>query len=115
MRVIDSSEVLAEPVREAGAHGTTVRWLISRPEGAPTFAMRLFELAPGGSTPLHDHPWEHEVYILEGEAEVMSEAGPRPISEGDAVLVVPGERHQFRNLGEEPAKFLCMIPLPDED
>jgi quercetin dioxygenase-like cupin family protein len=115
MRVIASSQVPAEPVKEGGARGASVRWLIARPEGAPTFAMRLFELAPGGSTPLHEHDWEHEVYILEGEAEVMSDAGPRPVSEGDAVLVMPGERHQFRNLDDEPAKFLCMIPLPDED
>ncbi|MBN1458335.1 MAG: cupin domain-containing protein [Armatimonadetes bacterium] len=73
--------------------------------------MRLFEVAPGGNTPFHDHAWEHEVYVLKGEAEVVSEAGARPISEGDAVLVEPGEKHQFRNVGDDTVKFLCMIPL----
>lgn len=114
MKVIPSRDVPAQPVEDDAARNTTVRWLISRPEGAPNFAMRLFELGPGGSTPLHDHPWEHEVYVIEGEAEIVSEAGPLPVVSGDAVLVLPGERHQFRNTGESSARFLCMIPLPDE-
>ncbi len=76
--------------------------------------MRLFELGPGGRTPLHEHGWEHEVYMLEGEAEVVSERGPRPLAAGDAVLVLGGEKHQFRTVGEGRARFLCMIPLPDE-
>jgi len=114
MRVVRSEEVPAQQVEAEGAQGTTVRWLISGPEGAPTFAMRVFEVAPGGNTPLHEHGWEHEVYILDGEAEVVSEAGEQPVSAGDAVLILPGEKHQFRNRGEAAARFLCMIPLPDE-
>ena len=114
MRIVRSDEVAPQPVEEAGAQGTTVRWLISGPEGAPTFAMRVFEVAPGGNTPLHDHEWEHEVYILEGEAEVVSEAGAQSVSAGDAVLILPGERHQFRNRAGAAARFLCMIPLPEQ-
>jgi len=114
MKVIHSSEVPAQPVEEEGARNTTVRWLLSRPQGAPTFAMRLFELGPGGATPLHEHPWEHEVFILEGRAEVVQGSGPTPVSRGDAILVLPGERHQFRNTGDTPARMLCMIPLPEE-
>jgi quercetin dioxygenase-like cupin family protein len=114
MRVVHASEVEAKPVTEPGASRATVRWLLARPEGAPTFAMRLFELAPGGSTPLHEHPWEHEVFVLQGAAEVVTAAEARPIKPTDAVLVLPGERHQFRNAGEGPARFLCMIPLPKD-
>lgn len=111
MKITVSGEVEPQLVEEEGARGTTVRWLLARPQGAPNFAMRLFEVAPGGNTPFHDHAWEHEVYVLKGEAEVVSEAGARPISEGDAVLVEPGEKHQFRNVGDDTVKFLCMIPL----
>jgi len=114
MKVIHSGEVPAQPVDEEGAQGATVRWLIAAREGAPNFAMRLFELAEGGNTPYHDHGWEHEVYVVDGEAEVVSEAGAQSLSAGDAVLVAPGERHQFRNRGAGAARFLCMIPLPDE-
>ena len=114
MRVVHSSQVEAQPVTEAGARGTTVRWLLSRPEGAPNFALRLFELGPGGCTPLHEHSWEHEVFLLEGRVEVAGEPGPAEVSVGDAVLIPPGERHQFRNLGEGPAHLLCIIPLPEK-
>ncbi|MFB3882327.1 MAG: cupin domain-containing protein [Armatimonadota bacterium] len=111
MRVVHSREVAAQPVQEEGARNATVRWLLSRPEGAPNFAMRLFELQPGGSTPLHSHAWEHEVFVLEGAAEVVTSAGPAALAAGDAVLVLPDEQHQFRNTGSSPARFLCMIPL----
>ncbi len=115
MKVVRSSEVAPQAVGEEGAKGATVRWLISRREGAPHFAMRVFEVEPGGSTPLHQHAWEHEVYILEGRAEVVADAGPTAVSQGDAVLVLPEERHQFRNTGDSTARFICMIPLPPED
>ena len=90
MKVVRSEEVPAQQVEAEGAQGTTVRWLISGPEGAPTFAMRVFEVGPGGNTPFHEHEWEHEVYILEGEAEVVSGAGAQALSAGDAVLILPG-------------------------
>ncbi len=115
MKVVRSGHVAAQVVEDEGAKGTTVRWLIGRPDGAPNFAMRVFEVEPGGSTPLHQHAWEHEVYILEGTAEVVTEEGPAAVSPGDAVLVLPEERHQFRNTGDSTAKFLCMVPLPPED
>jgi quercetin dioxygenase-like cupin family protein len=112
MKLVHTSEVDASEVTEQGASDVTVRWLLSRPEGAPNFAMRLFELAPGGRTPLHEHAWEHEVYILEGQAEVITKSGSVAASSGDAVLVLPNETHQFRNAGAGVVKFLCMIPLP---
>jgi len=115
MKVVHSAEVAAQPVTDEGARGATVRWLLSCPEGAPNFAMRLFELAPGGRTPLHRHPWEHEVYILQGTAEAVSESGPVEVTAGDAILVLPDERHQLRNAGDGAARFLCLIPLPEED
>ena len=113
MKVVHSADVSPQPVTEEGARGATVRWLLSRPEGAPNFAMRLFELAPAGCTPLHDHSWEHEVFLLEGRAELVQPSGPTQLAAGDAVLVLPGERHQFRNTADRPARFLCLIPLPD--
>ncbi len=113
MRLVHSAEVPAQSVAEEGARSTTVRWLISRQDGAPSFAMRLFELAPGGCTPRHEHPWEHEVFVLDGPLEIVQEAGETELTAGDAVLVLPGERHQFRSRGEAPARMLCIIPLRD--
>ena len=111
MKLRAEAETKEEKV-EAGAEQTTVRWLIGEPEGAPNFALRLFELAPGGYTPLHRHTWEHEVYILEGKAEIAFPSGPVAAKTGDAILIEPEEEHQFRNPDlKESLRFLCIIPL----
>jgi quercetin dioxygenase-like cupin family protein len=110
MHIVSSAQVAAEEVVEEGAHLTTIRWLISDKEGAPNFAMRLFELEPGGYTPFHNHSWEHEVFILDGTGEITTATGPRAVKQGDAILVLPDEKHQFRNTGSQPLRFICLIP-----
>jgi len=72
--------------------------------------MRLFELEPGGMTPLHHHPWEHEVFILEGVCRLIIGGDERPIGAGYAVYIPPNIRHSFINAGEGVLKFLCLIP-----
>lgn len=93
-----------------GASGCSVRQLVNETDGAPTFAMRQFEVAVGGFTPRHSHPYEHEVFVLEGQGEVFEGDQPHPLKSGDVVFVAPDEVHQFRNTGEQPLKFLCLIP-----
>ncbi|RMF41038.1 MAG: cupin domain-containing protein [Planctomycetota bacterium] len=110
MKVQSSEDVARLPVEMEGAVGCSVRWLVSREDGAPNFAMRQFEIEPGGYTPHHHHPYEHEVYVLEGAGEVLDGETPRPISAGDVILVQPDDVHQFRNTGDKPMKFLCLIP-----
>lgn len=111
MQVISKDSMLPRPVAEEGAKGVLIQVLINEEQGAPTFAMRHFTVEPGGHTPFHSHDWEHEVYILEGEGEVVGEQGSIPFREGCAVFVRAGEVHQFRNTGAGPMRFLCMIPL----
>ena len=106
-----ADEVKIDAIEEKGASGVSIRWLIAQPEGASNFAMRLFDLAPGGYTQLHEHPWEHVVYILDGNAEVESAQGAQTVAHGDSLLLMPDERHQFRNRGNDVLRFLCMIPL----
>jgi quercetin dioxygenase-like cupin family protein len=113
MKVIHSHEVPADVV-EQGAEGTTIRWLIAKDDGAPNFAMRLFEVAPDGCTPRHQHDWEHEVFILSGEGVVRTADGDVALKGGSAVLVAPSDDHQFRNTGAEPLRMLCMIPHVDQ-
>jgi quercetin dioxygenase-like cupin family protein len=93
-----------------GATGCHVRWLIGAVDDAPNFAMRQFEVAPGGYTPRHTHPYEHEVFVLEGQGVVCQDDTEHPLQAGDVVYVVPNEVHQFRNTGSEPLKFLCLVP-----
>ena len=112
MRLVHYTEVPAEEA-DGEAKGVKVRWLISKETGAPNFAMRLFEVEPGGYTPHHTHPWEHEIYILSGRGLAVGEEGEKPIKPGDVIYIPPGERHQLRNNGDKPLRFLCLIPIVD--
>jgi quercetin dioxygenase-like cupin family protein len=109
LKILNCKNVKAEESDE-GASKLKVRWLITKDLGAPNFAMRLFEIEPGGYSPLHSHPWEHEVFILEGEGVVVGEDGEKKVGAGDAILVLPNERHQFKNDGKKTLKFLCLVP-----
>lgn len=94
--------------------GVTKRVLIGPKEEAPTFAVRLFTVAPGGHTPAHTHPYEHGVIVLRGQGEVLGEGGSTPIGPGMVVFVRPGEFHGFKNTGAEPLEFLCVVPAAVE-
>lgn len=110
MKVNHYEDVASQPVEMEGASGCQVRWLVGEADGAPTFAMRQFEVAAGGHTPKHSHPYEHEVFVLEGSGLVLEGEVEHPLKTGDVIFVKPDEIHQFRNTGERPMKFLCMVP-----
>jgi quercetin dioxygenase-like cupin family protein len=93
-----------------GVKGALKQVPLGEADGVPNFSVRVFTLEPNGHTPHHSHESEHLNYVLQGEGEIMSDEGPRKIRAGDYVLVKPQERHQYRNTGFEPLKFLCMVP-----
>jgi quercetin dioxygenase-like cupin family protein len=93
-----------------GVEGALKQVPLGEADGVPNFSVRVFTLEPNGHTPHHSHESEHLNYVLQGDGEIMSDEGPRKIRTGDYVLVQPRERHQYRNTGSEPLKFLCMVP-----
>lgn len=110
MKLINSSDVVKAPVQMEGAKDVQIQWLLGKDDDVPTFAMRLFELQPGGHTPLHTHPHEHEVFVLEGTGIVRDNGQERPIGPEDAILVPGGCEHNFENTGDGVFRFLCLIP-----
>lgn len=111
MKVFPYHTQPAQPVQIEGAAGCQMRWLIGPEEGANRFMMRLFELEPGGYTPHHQHPYEHEVFVLEGTGQVLDDQHQaHPLQPGTVVFVPSNEMHQFQNTGSEPLRFLCLIP-----
>jgi len=99
-----------QAVTDEGAQGAFIRWIIDTRHGAPTYRLRVIELEPGGHTPYHEHWFEHENFVLSGEGEVQIGDEVYPIRAGDVVFVPPRVRHQYRNTGREPLRFLCGIP-----
>jgi len=109
MKIFHYQDVEAKEAEE-NASKLRVRWLITKETGAENFAMRLFEMETGGYSPFHSHPWEHEVFILEGEGLVVGEGKEREFRAGDVIFIPPNEKHQLKNNGKKTVKFLCLIP-----
>jgi len=104
------TEVKASLVPPDAARKTYIRWLISKKDGAPTFSMRLFEVEVGGSISAHHHPWEHEIYILDGEGKIRIGSKWYVIRDGTFIYVPPNVEHEYINTGNKVLKFVCVIP-----
>ena len=110
MKIEKSSNVSKCSVEIEGAKDVEVRWLISKDDGAENFAMRMFELQPGGHTPLHTHQHEHEVFVLEGQGTFIYESQGHPLGPEYVIFVPAGSEHQFKNTGDSIMRMLCLIP-----
>ena len=82
MKIASVKEIPSEKVEMDGAKDCQVKLAVTARDGAPNFAMRVFEVAPGGHTPLHHHPYEHEIYVMEGQGTVWREGREVPIKPG---------------------------------
>ena len=85
-----------------------IRWLNN--DGSKKFAVRYIEIEPSGYSPHHSHPWEHEIFVLEGSGTAVGEKGMQSISVGDLISIPGEEIHQIKNTGKSALKILCMIP-----
>ena len=110
MKIANVREIPAEKVQMDGAKDCTVQLAVTPRNGAPNFAMRIFEVAPGGHTPLHHHPYEHEIYVMEGQGTVWRDGKEASIKPGDVLYIPADEQHQFKNAADKPFKFMCLIP-----
>lgn len=100
------SQVPLEPAQD----GIGIRWLVSARDGAPNFAMRVIEIEPGITFAPHAHPWEHEIFVLEGEGVLLGLGEEQALAPDHVVYVPPDEMHGYRNTGEKTLKFICVIP-----
>ncbi len=100
----------------AGSQKTTVRWLVGKRTGAKTYAMRLFDIKPGGIIPLHEHAEEHEIFVLQGQAKIIGGNDGDIAKKDDVVFVPSNQPHGYDNTeGTESFRFICVIPLLDNE
>jgi len=110
MKIEKSQNISKSPVDVEGAKDVEIRWLISKDDGAENFAMRMFELQPGGHTPLHTHPQEHEVFVIQGQGAFVYEGAEYPFGSEYVIFVPPNKEHRFKNRGNSILRLLCLIP-----
>jgi quercetin dioxygenase-like cupin family protein len=110
-KVVHYTEVPAQVFGDT-APGASIRWLIDDDhDGAPVYALRMIEIEPGGNSPHHSHPYEHENFIVQGKGRLRIVDTWYDLREGDVAFVPAGISHQYVNAGEIPLKFLCGIPV----
>lgn len=113
MFIRHTDDIPSQVMDMPGAKSVSMKLLVGREDGAPTFSMRQFTVAPNGNTPLHKHNYEHEVYVLQGSGQFVSGVDGntiRPIKAGNVVFVPANQMHQFRNVSTQDLKFICLIP-----
>lgn len=103
-------DVQMDPVQMEGVEGASMAVMVGRGDGAPHFALRSFRVEPGGHTPRHSHDYEHEVYIVSGSGTILLGDETKQIRAGDVIYVKADLEHQFQS-GDEPLRFLCMVPV----
>ncbi|MFW9834744.1 MAG: cupin domain-containing protein [Candidatus Thorarchaeota archaeon] len=112
MYVVNFKEREETPVEMAESKDVYMRWLVGRRTGAKTYAMRHFEIKPGGIIPLHSHAEEHEIFVLEGEAKLIGREETVVAKKDDVVYVPSDELHGYDNTnGTKSFRFICVIPL----
>src|SRR5262249_27126404 len=69
----------------------------------------VFEVlgAAGGGAPLHRHPWDEEVHVVEGAGGVLFGGSCQTCGPGGSLRVPAGVFHGFR-VGPEGARFLAV-------
>ena len=75
--------------------------LLGLDDNPPTCTLTYSEIPPGGTSSHHIHPWEHEVYIIQGSGTLFCDGAEYPVKTGDAVFVPPNVDHYTLNNGGE--------------
>ena len=111
MHIVALEQVKKTKANMEGAERVYKQIPISKESGTPTFSFRVFTIESGGHTPLHAHPFEHLNYIIEGNGAVIMEEKEREVKQGDFILILPGETHQYRNAStSKPMVMICAVP-----
>ena len=75
--------------------------LISLDDNPPTCTMTYSEIQPGKTSAHHIHPWEHEVYIIMGEATLVCDGHEYLVRAGDAMFIPPNVDQTTWNNGQQ--------------
>lgn len=111
--IVRAGEVAYEPLD--AAEGLSKGVLIGEDQGAPNFAIRRFVLDPGTEVPQHTNEVEHGQYVLSGRYVAGIEGEAYTVEAGDSLYIPAGAVHWYRNDGDEPGEFICVVPAGDDE
>ena len=110
MIVANEKDIAASPVESIEVKAAAMKVLISEDEGWQDHVMRIIELGEGGYSPKHAHDWPHINYVVSGSGLLLMDGKDHPLTAGGYAFVPSGMVHQFRNAGNTPFRFICIVP-----
>jgi quercetin dioxygenase-like cupin family protein len=112
MKIISLDKVEKIRPQMEGAKDVLKQLPIGSADGAPNFSFRVFTIEPAGHTPYHTHPFEHLNYVISGGGAIVDESGKEiQVKAGDFALVLPDEKHQYKNSSKtEDMVMICAVP-----
>ncbi len=95
-------------------NGSWSRMVLTR-ETAPGIASSLgySVFTPGTATGMVSPEVEEVAYVLAGQGEIRTDAGPTPFHAGQALHIPPGLWHAVANTGDEDVVMVFGFPHPD--
>jgi mannose-6-phosphate isomerase-like protein (cupin superfamily) len=71
------------------------------------------QMPPGTAEALHYHERAQQFFlILSGEVVIEMDARPVRLTTREGIHILPGVRHQIRNVSQEPVRFLVVSQPP---
>jgi quercetin dioxygenase-like cupin family protein len=75
----------------------------------PEVIVSRYEIPPGASLPMHEHPYPRYAYVLSGTLEMAVLNGKSyRYKAGDFIVEVIGQWHTARNSGDKPVRLLVI-------
>jgi quercetin dioxygenase-like cupin family protein len=71
-------------------------------------SMFLVDVPPGKGPGPHRHPYPETFVVQSGAVRFVVDGKTIDATEGDIVIVHPGETHQFTNRGEQHLRMTCI-------
>jgi mannose-6-phosphate isomerase-like protein (cupin superfamily) len=89
--------------------GSEIRELLAhRNSGIRKQSLAEARLPVGAATQEHFHPVAEEIYyITHGTGKIRIESELREVQPGDAIAILPGQKHKLWNTGAEVLRLLC--------
>jgi mannose-6-phosphate isomerase-like protein (cupin superfamily) len=113
MEVKNLAEVPAFTTKD----GSEIRELLAHRNSAiRNQSLAEARLLAGMSTQEHYHPRTEEIYyVTHGTGRMRIAGETREVKPGDAIAILPGQRHKLWNTGNEPLRVLCCCAPAYED
>lgn len=89
--------------------GSEIREILAyRNSGVRNQSLAEARLPVGTATQEHYHPRAEEIYfITAGTGRIRIEGETRDVKSGDAIAILPGQKHKLWNTGQDVLRLLC--------